>query len=140
MHEPRLHRHGNDGCRHPEIAQRQYGWANRRGDPEQSAARRHSLLAARLCRWLQRAAAYERPTRRPLQLPARLTVRITDMHRKLAILAAAGSLTVLAGAAAAQQAPAPAAPEAAVPPGQAAPPAQQFSINQSVGDWVVRCV
>src|SRR5690348_7523957 len=40
------------------------------------------------------------------------------------------------------QAPAanPAAPAAADQSGAAAQAAQQFSINQNVGDWVVRCV
>ena len=59
------------------------------------------------------------------------------MLRKFAIYAAAGSFVVLSGGASAQ-APAPAAPDAAAAAGQ--PPAQQYSINQSVGDWVVRCV
>ena len=59
------------------------------------------------------------------------------MLRKFAIYAAAGSFVVLSGVASAQ-APAPAAPDAAAAAGQ--PPAQQYSINQSVGDWVVRCV
>ncbi|GEM_PF-734060 len=59
------------------------------------------------------------------------------MLRKLAAtLAIAGF--IVPGAVLAQ--PAPAAPEAAAPPAQAAPQAQQFSVNQSVGDWVVRCV
>jgi invasion protein IalB len=64
------------------------------------------------------------------------------MPRKFAIYAAAGSFVVLSAAAFAQQAPAPAAPDAAAAPPAAAgqSPAQQFSINQSVGDWVVRCV
>ena len=60
------------------------------------------------------------------------------MLRKFATLAIAGSFA-LAGAASAQPAPAAPAPDAGAPPG-AVPPAQQFSINQSVGDWVVRCV
>ena len=59
------------------------------------------------------------------------------MSRKLATLAIAGTFIALSGAASAQ---APAAP----PPDAAAagqvPPAQQFSINQNVGDWVVRCI
>jgi invasion protein IalB len=52
------------------------------------------------------------------------------------------ALSFFRGAASAQQAPAPAAPDAAAAAAAAAgqPPAQQFSINQSVGDWVVRCV
>ena len=62
------------------------------------------------------------------------------MLRKFAIYAAAGSFVVLSGVASAQ-APAPAAPDAAAAAAAAGqPPAQQFSINQSVGDWVVRCV
>jgi len=60
------------------------------------------------------------------------------MFRKLATLAAGVSLMVFSGAASAQAPAAPAA-DAVAPPGQV-PPAQQFSINQSVGDWVVRCV
>ncbi len=63
------------------------------------------------------------------------------MFRKLATLAAGIGFVVLSGAASAQQAPAAAPPaDAAAAPGQQVPPAQQFSINQSVGDWVVRCI
>jgi invasion protein IalB len=62
------------------------------------------------------------------------------MLRKLTTLAIASSFVALSGAASAQQAPAVPAPDAAAAAGQAVPPAQQFSINQSVGDWVVRCV
>ena len=58
------------------------------------------------------------------------------MLRKLATLAIAGSFAVLSGTSSAQ-APAAPPPDAAAP-GQ--PPAQQFSINQNVGDWVVRCI
>jgi invasion protein IalB len=60
------------------------------------------------------------------------------MLRTFATLAITVSFFALSGAAWAQ-APAAPAPDAGVP-GQAVPPAQQFSINQSVGDWVVRCV
>src|SRR5215475_14199550 len=56
----------------------------------------------------------------------------------------AGVFAVLSGMALAQQQPAAAAPAApaAAPPAAAPvdPNAQQFSINQNVGDWVVRCV
>ncbi|HEY4264049.1 MAG TPA: invasion associated locus B family protein [Micropepsaceae bacterium] len=61
------------------------------------------------------------------------------MFRNLAGFALAGALLAIlpGGAIAAQQAAAAPPPEA--PP--AAPPAPpQYSINQSVGDWVVRCV
>jgi len=59
------------------------------------------------------------------------------MLRKLATLAVASSFVALSGAAFAQ---APAAPPPDAAAGQAVPPAQQFSINQNVGDWVVRCI
>jgi len=59
------------------------------------------------------------------------------MLRTFATLAIAGSFIAFSGAASAQ-APAAPAPDAGAP--GAVPPAQQFSINQSVGDWVVRCV
>lgn len=64
------------------------------------------------------------------------------MLRKLQTLAIAGSFVALSSVASAQ---APAAPAAAPAPDAAAAAAQQaaaqqFSINQSVGDWVVRCV
>ena len=60
------------------------------------------------------------------------------MFRNFARLALnAGLLAVLPIVALAQQPPAPAAPPPADPNAAAA---QQFSINQNVGDWVVRCV
>jgi len=61
------------------------------------------------------------------------------MLRQLATLTIAGSFVVLSGAASAQAPAAPADAAAAAAAGQV-PPAQQFSINQSVGDWVVRCI
>ena len=60
------------------------------------------------------------------------------MFRNFARLALnAGLLTLLPIFALAQQPPAPAAAPPADPNAAAA---QQFSINQNVGDWVVRCV
>jgi invasion protein IalB len=65
-------------------------------------------------------------------------MRKVDMSRNFARLALnAGLLTMLPIIALAQQPPAPAAPPPADPNAAAA---QQFSINQNVGDWVVRCV
>jgi invasion protein IalB len=66
------------------------------------------------------------------------------MTRKNAVLALGISgFAALSGMALAQQQPA-ASAAAAAPPAAAAAPAdpnaQQFSINQNVGDWVVRCV
>ncbi len=58
------------------------------------------------------------------------------MFRNLAIFAFTSSIA-LSGAVIAQAQPA--AP-AAAPPDAAAAAAQTFSINQNVGDWVVRCV
>ena len=62
------------------------------------------------------------------------------------LFSAAAAVAILAAVPALAQtpAPSPAAPPAVAPaptdqPG-AAPAAQQFSINQNVGDWVVRCV
>jgi invasion protein IalB len=61
------------------------------------------------------------------------------MFRKLRTVAFTGGvLAALPGLALAQQAPA--APAAPAPDAAAAANAQQFSINQNVGDWVVRCV
>ena len=58
------------------------------------------------------------------------------MFRNLAKFAFTGALlAALPGLALAQQQAAPPAPEAPAPPGAA-----QYSINQNVGDWVVRCV
>jgi invasion protein IalB len=58
------------------------------------------------------------------------------MFRNLASFAFGSALVAaLSGLAMAQPAPAPAPDPAAAPPG-----APQYSINQSVGDWVVRCV
>lgn len=62
------------------------------------------------------------------------------MLRQLATLTIAGSFVALSGAASAQQAPAAPADAAAAAAAGQVPPAQQFSINQSVGDWVVRCI
>src|SRR5258706_16093856 len=71
-------------------------------------------------------------------------MRKLDMFRNIAKLALnAGLLAVLPIVALAQQPPAaPAAPPPADPAAAAAAAtaAQQFSINQNVGDWVVRCV
>jgi invasion protein IalB len=65
-------------------------------------------------------------------------MRKVDMFRNFARLALnAGLLTMLPILALAQQPPAPAVPPPADPNAAAA---QQFSINQNVGDWVVRCV
>jgi len=65
-------------------------------------------------------------------------MRKVDMFRNFARLALnAGLLTLLPIFALAQQPPAPAAAPPADPNAAAA---QQFSINQNVGDWVVRCV
>jgi len=65
-------------------------------------------------------------------------MRKVDMFRNFARLALkAGLLTMLPIVALAQQPPAPAAAPPADPNAAAA---QQFSINQNVGDWVVRCV
>src|SRR5260221_251775 len=65
-------------------------------------------------------------------------MRKIDMSRNFARLVLnAGLLTVLPIVALAQQPPAPAAAPSADPNAAAA---QQFSINQHVGDWVVRCV
>ena len=63
---------------------------------------------------------------------------MTCTHQVLAL--SMGVITALSVDALAQQAPAApaAAPSAAAAP--ADPNAQQFSINQNVGDWVVRCV
>jgi invasion protein IalB len=67
-------------------------------------------------------------------------MRKVDMFRNFARLALnAGLVTVLPIVALAQQPPAPAGP-AAAPADPNAAAAQQFSINQNVGDWVVRCV
>lgn len=61
------------------------------------------------------------------------------MSRNLAKFAFVGALLAsLPGMALAQQQAAPPAPEAQPPAQQ--PAAPQYSINQSVGDWVVRCV
>ncbi|HXJ03370.1 MAG TPA: invasion associated locus B family protein [Micropepsaceae bacterium] len=61
------------------------------------------------------------------------------MSRNLAKIAFAGALLVgLPGVAGAQAPAAPPAPEGQPQP--APPGAPQYSINQSVGDWVVRCV
>src|SRR5258706_13480589 len=72
-------------------------------------------------------------------------MRTIDMIGNFARLAlTAGLLAALPIVALAQQPPA--APPAAAPPADpaaaaaAATAAQQFSINQNVGDWVVRCV
>src|SRR5258706_6148849 len=66
-------------------------------------------------------------------------MRKVDMIRNFARLALkAGLLTMLPIIALAQQPPAPATPPPPADPNAAA--AQQFSINQNVGDWVVRCV
>ena len=66
------------------------------------------------------------------------------MTRTNAVLALSVSVfAALSGMALAQQAPAAAAPAAPAAPAAAPavdPNAQQFSINQNVGDWVVRCV
>src|SRR6266852_5674033 len=65
-------------------------------------------------------------------------MRKVDMFRNFASLTLnAGLLTLLPVFALAQQPPAPAAAPPADPNAAAA---QQFSINQNVGDWVVRCV
>jgi invasion protein IalB len=65
-------------------------------------------------------------------------MRKIDMSRNFArFVLNAGLLTVLPIVALAQQPPAPTAPPPADPNAAAA---QQFSINQNVGDWVVRCV
>jgi invasion protein IalB len=65
-------------------------------------------------------------------------MRKVDMLRNFARLAVnAGLLTLFPVFALAQQPPAPAAAPPADPNAAAA---QQFSINQNVGDWVVRCV
>jgi len=65
-------------------------------------------------------------------------MRKVDMFRNFERLAVkAGLLTLLPVFALAQQPPAPAAAPPADPNAAAA---QQFSINQNVGDWVVRCV
>jgi invasion protein IalB len=58
--------------------------------------------------------------------------RIAEMTFALIALAASGSLAL-----AQQQPAAPAAPGAA---GSADDPNNQFSINQMIGDWVVRCI
>lgn len=61
------------------------------------------------------------------------------MFRLAPLAMAAGFVTAISGVALAQQQPAaPAAPAPPADPNAAA--AQQFSINQNVGDWVVRCV
>jgi invasion protein IalB len=65
-------------------------------------------------------------------------MRKVEMFRNFARLAVnTGLLTLLPVFALAQQPPAPAAAPPADPNAAAA---QQFSINQNVGDWVVRCV
>jgi invasion protein IalB len=61
------------------------------------------------------------------------------MFRSFASHAVLFGLLAVPGMALAQQAAAPAASPAA-PQDPNAPAAQQFSINQNVGDWVVRCV
>src|SRR5262249_10910339 len=129
-----------DGGRgHAEIPQWKYGRPHSGCRAEQPAARRDSLLVEGICGRLRSAAARQSPPHGRLQLPGpRLIGRIADMLRKLATLGAGASFMFLSGAASAQ-APAAPPPDAAAPPGQV-PPAQQFSINQSVGDWVVRCI
>jgi invasion protein IalB len=73
-------------------------------------------------------------------------MRKIDMTRNFARLVLnAGLLVALPIVALAQQPPAPATPAAPAAPADpnaaaAAAAAQQFSINQNVGDWVVRCV
>src|ERR1051326_1441448 len=137
MHQSRLHCRRDYGCRYAEIAQCEYGGAYRGRYPQQSAARCNSVLAERLRRRLWSASARQSAAHRSVQLSdTRIRMRIADMLRKLATLAIAGGFAVLSGAASAQ-APAAPPPDAAAP-GQ--PPAQQFSINQNVGDWVVRCI
>src|ERR1700692_2210240 len=65
-------------------------------------------------------------------------MRKVDMFRNFARLGLeAGVLPMLPTFPPRQQPPAPAAPPPADPNAAAA---QQFSINQNVGDWVVRCV
>jgi invasion protein IalB len=69
---------------------------------------------------------------------------MVDMSRTLANLATATVIVAALPGMALAQAPAPAAPAAAAAPEpgapQAPPGAPQYSINQNVGDWVVRCV
>ena len=60
------------------------------------------------------------------------------MFRKVSFALTSALLAGLSGMALAQQPPASPAPDA--PPPAAAPAAPQYSINQSIGDWVVRCV
>jgi invasion protein IalB len=65
---------------------------------------------------------------------------MVDMFRTLAALALTSGLAAAFPAAALAQQPPAAAPAPAPEATPGAPPAQQFSINQNVGDWVVRCV
>lgn len=63
-----------------------------------------------------------------------------DSSIRCAVSVAILSLVPALAVAQAQGTNTPAAPSAAEQPGAAAPAAQQFSVNQNVGDWVVRCV